>query len=465
MDNFSEQINEIIEEIEKNPDKLDELSEEQITEIQKKLNPYGATLYGDEKYTCVSFTNLKEKYLQKLLMTSLVGFCYQMNDEYEVDEDDLEIKLDKNDYYEYSDHPDKNNKELLTNLENDYYKQEKMIFVKNKEKNNIPEKDEDINDFVNSFILSDEEEILIRSLAIKKVNSHIQPIKYFNDSKYNQDKQKLIEEQTTKEKKIITKFLNRYFTYNPKYHTTESYNKEKGVDHFNDPERVIKNPNNKFLENIPSQDVYSRFRYYYEVNYEELREAVKYLYSEKPDIEVALNIYDTFDTLDEAKDYINKNKDKIITNMLILTNYKWNLIGPFKENRKRIDFFNKNTQILENIMKQQEDDEKIGKALLKDRIKKKKIKNIKEYGKTDPAVLKYLKENPTEISAELENIEITDDSVKITEEIEISETGAAVDEDGVPLDAVEIGVTSINLKKNTVNTSKIYSKAKKPEQI
>lgn len=460
MDNFTEEINNIIKEIEENPNKLEELSEEQISEIQKKLNPYGATLYGDEKYTCVSFTNLKEKYLQKLLMTSLVGFCYQMCDEYTIDDDELEVKLDKNDFIEYSENPDKNNKELLTNLENDYYYKAKYNYLSTKLNDKLNYDETEFKKYVNEFKLNDEEEIMIRTMAIQEVNKHIQPIKYVNDIEYNKKKEELIKEQSEKEKKIINKFLNKHFKYNPKYHTTEVYNKEN-----NDPERIIDNPNNKYLKNIPPQDTYSRFKYYYEVNYEELREAVRYLYNEKPDIEVALNIYDTFDTLEEAIQYVNKNKDKIITNMLILTNYKWNLLGSFKENRKRIDFYNKNTQILENIMKQQEDDEKIGKTLLKDRIKKRKIKNIKEYGKTDPAVLKYLKENPNEISTELNNIEITEDTVKVTEEIEIADTGAAVDEDGVPLDAVEIGVTSINLKTNSVNTSKIYSKAYKPDKL
>ena len=62
-------------------------------------------------------------------------------------------------------------------------------------------------------------------------------------------------------------------------------------------------------------------------------------------------------------------------------------------------------------------------------------------------------------------IEILEDTVKVTEELEISEFGSKVDDDGTPLDAVEIGVTSINLKDNKVSTSKIYTKAHKPNEI
>ena len=105
----------------------------------------------------------------------------------------------------------------------------------------------------------------------------------------------------------------------------------------------------------------------------------------------------------------------------------------------------------------------MGKKLLDERIKKKKIKNIKEYGKTDPAVAKYLKENPTDISTNAHKVEVLEDKVIVTEEIEVSENGAKVDADGTPEDAIEIGVTSINLKDNKVSTTKIYSKAHAPD--
>ena len=47
-----------------------------------------------------------------------------------------------------------------------------------------------------------------------------------------------------------------------------------------------------------------------------------------------INIYDKFDTMEEANEYIEKNKNTVMTSILNVTNNKWNLIGPFKENRK-----------------------------------------------------------------------------------------------------------------------------------
>jgi hypothetical protein len=475
LDDFKSQIEDIVKELEVNPDKINELTDEQAIEVDKYLNPYGATIYGNDKYTCVSFTNLKEKYMQRLLTTSLIGFVYQMSREYEIDDEELDEeyqnKLDKEEYYEYSDHPDKKNPEFLKLFEENIYKELKFDLIKSKfEQFNTDEetkeseselsklKLEDLSlDNLDQITLSEDEELELRNQANMKIEDKLQPIKFFNNEKFLQKKYELIQQQSEKEQKIITKFLDKLFRFDPKNHTTEAYNS----DH-NDPERIKPNAN-KFLEPVPPNDTYGRFQYYYDVNYEELREAVHYLYNEKPDIEVALNIYETFDTIDECNEYINKNKDKVITNIMTLTNYKWNLLGSFKQNRERITFYNENTQILENILKQQEDDAKMGKKLLDERVRKKKIKNVKEYGKTDPAVAKYLKENPNDITSNAHKIDILEDKVVVTEELEISENGAKVDDEGTPEDAIEIGVTSINLKDNKITSTKIYSKAHAPE--
>ena len=470
LDDFKSQIEDIVKELETNPEKINNLTDEQAIEVDKYLNPYGATIYGEDKYTCVSFTNLKEKYMQKLLTTGLIGFTYQMAREYEVDDTDLDDEykeqLDKEQFYEYLENPDKKNPEFMKSFAKNLYSEIKFDIVKSKlEKERTDEEtkesdietDENIFKNLEKYELTDEEELELGNRVNMSLEDKLQPVRFFNNEKYLQKKYELLNKQTQKEQQIINRFLNKLFKYDPKEHTSEVYNKNH-----NDPERK-KLTNNQFTEIIPPNDTYGRFQYYYEVNYEELREAVHYLYNDKPDIEVALNIYETFNSIDECNEYINKNKDKVITNILTLTNYKWNLLGPFKQNRERITFYNENTQVLENILKQQEDDAKMGKKLLDERIRKKKIKNVKEYGKTDPAVAKYLKENPNDITANSQKIDVLEDKVIVTEEIEISESGAKVDEDGTPEDAIEIGVTSINLKDNKVSTTTIYTKAHAPE--
>jgi hypothetical protein len=447
LDEFKNSISDIIKELETNPEKINEMTTEQVIEIEKHLSPYGATIYGPEKYTCISFTNLKEKYMQKLLTTALIGFLYQMSSEYTIEDEELTTVLNKDDFMDEVENPDKNNKEHISNLEYQYYEELKKEYLENRET-----KEENFID----ISLTEEEETDLRIKVNKKIEAEFSNKKVFNNEKYIKKKEELVNEQSAEEKVIINRYLNKLFKYDPNTHTTSVFNKDN-----EDPERQV-DPNNEFTQVIPPNDTYGRFNYYYDVNYEKLRQAVMYLYNDKPDTEVAINIYDTFDTIEECNDYIEKNQDNVICNLLNLTNYKWNLLGSFKQNRERISFYNSNTKILENIMKQQEDDAKMGKVLLDARVRKKKVKNIKEYGKDHPSFLKYKQANPNEITTSGKQIEIEENKVTVTEEIEIAETGAKLDEDGTPSDCIEIGVTSINLKDNSIKTGKIYSKAEKP---
>jgi hypothetical protein len=451
LEEFKNSIGDIVKDLETNPERINTMTNEQIIEVEKYLNPYGATIYGPEKYTCISFTNLKEKYMQKLLTTALIGFTYQMASEHTVEEGDLIEQPNKNDFMEFKENPDKHNKQHVENLYDQAFNKLKAEFLENKEKNKSEE------DVIETG-LTEDEEIEIGVLANKEVEESLKDTEAFNNEKFLQKKEELIQEQSVEEKKIINKFLDKLFKYNPNTHSKSIFNPENASV---DPER--KEPvDNEFTKVIPPNDTFGRFNYYYDVNYEQLRKAVLYLYNDKPDTEVAINIFESFDSIKDCNDYIEKNQDNVITNLLNLTNYKWNLLGSFKKNRERISFYNENTIVLENILKQQEEDAKMGKILLDARVKKKKVQNIKQYGKEHPNFTKYRKSNPNDISLNSKQIEYTEDSVTITEEIEVSESGSKLDEDGTPSDCLEIGVTSINLKTNAVNTGKVFTRAVAP---
>lgn len=456
IEEFKNSINDIIKELEVNPEKINEMNSEQVLEIEKYLNPYNATIFGPERYTCISFTNLKEKYMQKLLTTALIGFTYQMADEYVIDDYELKTTLDQNDFMDSVPNPDKNNEQHLKNLEYQYYEEFKKQLIDSKTNLTDEETKEETKEEVEEYIPTDEEEIELRILVNNRIEFELMDTLTFSNERFLKRKEELINQQSEEEKEVINRFLNKLFKYNPNTHTTSVHNPDN-----EDPERQV-DPKNTFTSVIPPNDTYGRFTYYYDVNYEQLRQAVQYLYNDKPDTEVAINIYDSFDTIEECNEYIEKNQENVICNILNLTNYKWNLLGSFKQNRERISFYNNNTKILENIMKQQEEDAKMGKVLLDARVRKKKIKNIKEYGKDHPSFLKYKNANPNDLSLSANQVEIGEDKVIVTEEIEVSETGAKLDADGTPSDCLEIGITSINLKDNSIKTGKIFSKAEKP---
>jgi hypothetical protein len=452
LEEFKNSIGDIVKDLETNPERINSMTNEQIIEVEKYLNPYGATIYGPEKYTCISFTNLKEKYMQKLLTTALIGFTYQMATEHVIDEIDLINQPDKSEFMDVREHPDKHNKQIVENLYEQTFNKLKYKLLN--DKNNSQD-----GDGIIEMELNEDEEIEIGVLANKEVEETLKDTEVFNNEGFLQKKEELIKEQSAEEQVIINRFLNKLFKYNPNTHTKSIFHAENASA---DPERQTP-VENKFTEVIPPNDTFGRFTYYYDVNYEQIRKAVLYLYNDKPDTEVAINIFDSFDSIKECNDYIEKNQDNVITNLLNLTNYKWNLLGSFKKNRERISFYNENTVVLENILKQQEEDAKMGKTLLDARVKKKKVQNIQQYGKEHPNFTKYRKHNPNDISLNSKQIEYGDDMVTITEEIEVSETGSKLDADGTPSDCLEIGVTSINLATNDVKTGKIFTKAKAPD--
>lgn len=84
---FDKLLHDVIE----NPELLldsSNISNEQILELQKRMNPYiGLTEPCDPEHKQVaacSYTNLREDYIRRFTMTSLVSFVFQMLHEYEV---------------------------------------------------------------------------------------------------------------------------------------------------------------------------------------------------------------------------------------------------------------------------------------------------------------------------------------------------------------------------------------------
>ena len=68
---------------------INQLDEDMINKIRTLNNPYKKPILdGDKnKYLAFNFINIRHKYLQRLNMTSLIGFIYKMLDEYETESD------------------------------------------------------------------------------------------------------------------------------------------------------------------------------------------------------------------------------------------------------------------------------------------------------------------------------------------------------------------------------------------
>lgn len=152
---------------------------------------------------------------------------------------------------------------------------------------------------------------------------------------------------------------------------------------------------NELVEHIPPADTFHRWGYYSEVNMEEIRNVVSTIYHEKPLLDFALIVYDTFEGNDEEikafkKKWVAKHNEELCSDLKVVKFDNWTMLGNFKENRKEIDFFNRHTEVLRRIMDKHEEDKKLGKDLMMKRVKKTKAKNVKEAGRDAEIMKEYM---------------------------------------------------------------------------
>ncbi|GFR88153.1 protein B602L [Elysia marginata] len=149
---------------------------------------------------------------------------------------------------------------------------------------------------------------------------------------------------------------------------------------------------------IPPQDTFHRWRYYMEVNYEELRTATETLYHEKPDLDWALILYEYFEgstsEVDSAfADFRDKHQDEVISDIKGIDFGGWTLLGDLKENRAKMSFYNKHTDVLKRIIDRHAEDKKLGQDLMRNRVRQLKAKNIREAGPDAPGLADYQTQN------------------------------------------------------------------------
>jgi hypothetical protein len=200
------------------------------------------------------------------------------------------------------------------------------------------------------------------------------------------------------DKNHLNLLLNNLKTYNAALHIIRDPNLYEPITHMINNCETFKHyllPLQKLnLEHIAPQDTFHRWSYFTEVNYEELRTITETIYPDKPDLDWALAIWATFKGTEEEvsesfTNYCQKHQDDLPSVMKSIEVGKWALLADFKENRKNIQFYNKNTDVLKKIIDRHTEDKKIGTELMRHRVKTTKAKNIRESGPDAPGLKTY----------------------------------------------------------------------------
>jgi len=389
-------INSLLDEIIQNPDKPVDLDRDQVVEVQKKSNLYGVVVPDEIRWINMSIINWREKYLQKLIATGLVGYLFRVHDEY-LRAEHSEVEMPESIYKAFGAAPptDKAQREKMDVAYRNAVKEELTAFLKHNfdynpdlhvrcaYKDNL-EDPERVGKF-EQFTAA-----MKNSSTAASAETPTQPL----TSQQVLDAAAATYSRCREAERVLRVFATNAINTGLNLDEEAKASLLRAEIDLRDTAALmyphvigrVEGPTKWF----PPADVFHHFDRYLSNHFELLREVTHMLYNEKPDIEFAVQFYDrAFESDEEAIKERAKIQDRVTASVLTISNEGWYMLGPFKKNRERIDFYNKNTEILKRMSEQNEMDTKLGKDLMEKRVRRQKNRNIIEAGPDDPGLAKY----------------------------------------------------------------------------
>jgi hypothetical protein len=375
------------------PEKIAEMDYDEIIDIRKKLNPYGRTIEGSDNWLTFSFTNLAEKYMERLLLTGLIGFLNRACDEWHVPDGIPVIPV-----YDFVRDPesitrfasdwkmtDKIQKDVRSNAE---WMRKRVVVKEFLEDMFQYNPDQHVRSSYKPQPKDIERMIVTTPAAQLSIEEWRKRDPKFREQMLEFDRvqhlRAMKETQDEKVDAIIDDLVSRNLVLPDQHYSTMDFAKWSEED---------KNLLRTVCDMIPPADIYKKFRTYFENNYDKLREAVLHLYCDKPDFDIAVNPYQWHDSEESAIDFQKKHRDEVIADIIKVASGKWNFFAPFERVQSTAKFFNKNTIVLEEMAEQIERDQKLGADMMRKKVSVKKRQNIAEDGPDAEAFNKWKAQN------------------------------------------------------------------------
>jgi len=389
-----------------NPDSVYDLTPEQAIEVRKHLNPLGNVISDKKSYANISLINWTSESMKKLYTTGLIGYVYRTLEEYEPEEEieraerDLKKRLETSDVADH-DNIKREHAEYVKKLtdtargivrrflnRNFRFNPDHHLRAAHSENSKDPErmpKDEAIRKACDTGVKSTSVEA--------KLNRDLPKTYEYLRSNMLATYQAAVEATTTL-KAVLTTLLDPKISADDKQGIL--LKRYRQLDALCLDMKKIAEPLQaadtlSAWKVDPPVDVFHQFNRYLTNHYEQLRAVCSALYNEKPDMEYAIIYYNSFKTEDAAREHRVQHEAEFRTEVLTIENSGVTLVGPSKENRGRVDFYNKNTEVMKRMMEQMETDHKLGKDLMEKQVKKKKKQNIAESGPDAPGLASYSK--------------------------------------------------------------------------
>jgi hypothetical protein len=471
----TDELKALSEKIASDPQAVYDMSPEELSEMQKYLNPLGNIVSENKSYINLSIVNWTEKYIRKLTTTALIGYIYRLQMEY-LPEDEIEasrLRMEAklktcSEPQEIADVRAEHDREtkLLTRTarsmvkkfldRNFNYNPDHHLRAAHSENAADPER------------VSRAEGIKRACRTAEKATGIETKLESKPDMTYKWMRNGILQsyqtavEVTDVTKRILGTILDPELSNSDKQGILLKRYKQM-VEITNDMKKIaepIAAADTLSAWKVdPPADAFHQFDRYLTNHYEQIREVCAALYNEKPDMEFAVIFYKSFETEEAAAQHRNQHESNFRAEVLTIENSGVTLIGPFKENRERVLFYNKNIEIMKRMMEQVETDHKLGKDLMVKTVGKQKKKNIKEVG-PDSAGLKDYSRAMNQMAADgAKKILSKDDEDALAKE-------AAEREDRmVPENAIQIDMfypqTGLD-GETTLSKKKFYSQAEAP---
>lgn len=211
---------------------------------------------------------------------------------------------------------------------------------------------------------------------------------------------------------------------------------------------------------IPPGDFFYRFNVYLDKHYEQLLDATRDLYHEKPDFDASIFPYRHVQPKEDPKtgemqtiaDQIKKFRHEHARDIHFGINDvkfgHWSMIAPYKQNRDRVEYFGANMGIFDEMFKMKAAEKVLAKDIMDKVVERKRNKLEAVHGKKDPEFEK----NYGMLGSENLNKYGVD---KMNED----EEDKMLDE----LDAIKVGMIRISNGGRRVDIDKIYTKSETPD--
>lgn len=419
----------LINDVLQNPDKMDEMTSEQLLELQKNINLYGVVFSENEELANICISNFRWDYLKKLQMTTMVGYLYRVLEEWGDDETQEASEDERNTVRRF----------LNRNFE---FNPDRHVRGSYQENPDDPERLSKQIAAMNNMSTSNEErpsdETLVSALqhtntSVSEALAEVDVLLANSPDIQTQTSLRVVKDKLESVRVHVQPMI--------------AADTAKGV-------APVYNVD-------PPADVFHHINRYQTNHFEELIKATEILYGDKPDIEYAIQFIKSFvgeGADDEAALHRKQHEDDVIAPITTISNNGWVLLGPYQKNRERVEFYNKNTEIMKRMMEQMEYDHKLGRDLLRKRVKREASKNIAQHGPHDPGLEEYRKAVGTIEDLGAERVLKQEDKDKLAAAVRTKEMYE------VPEDAIQVDMFRTNEEGKLVR-DKFYTQAEAPTFI